>query len=301
MDIYSKSKSYKTSASIIVTAIYCIVNLVNGKYYIGSSSNIHQRWIWHLGALKRNNHHSSILQHSWNKHGEDSFEFRVIEECEIENLEMVEQYWIDAMNPHYNIARVAWSKLGCKHTSETKAKIGAAHKGKIVSKETREKLSKHNKGIPLSEERKAKMKGNIISEETREKISNALKGKPKSAETKEKMKASRTKEYKENLSKKLSGRKLSAEHIKKLKQRTHTEETRRKIGNSHAKSWTVITPDGCVYDDVFNLSAFCREHNLDENTTTGLRRVANGERKTYKGWKCRRYEAVNAAPPPHNL
>ena len=50
------------------------------------------------------------------------------------------------------------SFLGRTHTEETKAKIGRAHKGKVVSEETRQKLSRAHKGRVISPETIEKMK-----------------------------------------------------------------------------------------------------------------------------------------------
>jgi hypothetical protein len=58
---------------------------------------------------------------------------------------------------------------GYNHSDETKAKIGAAHRGKVVSEETRVKLSEIGKNI--SEETRAKMSARTHSEETKAKIS----------------------------------------------------------------------------------------------------------------------------------
>jgi hypothetical protein len=73
------------------------------------------------------------------------------------------------------------SWLGKKHTEEEKEKISLANKEKIVTEETRKKISEsckgripYNKGIPATEEQKRKqsiiMKGRKISEEHKEKI-----------------------------------------------------------------------------------------------------------------------------------
>jgi hypothetical protein len=65
------------------------------------------------------------------------------------------------------------------------------HTGKVVSEETKEKISKANTGKVLSEETKEKMSkthtGKVVSAETKERISKARTGKVHSKETKEKM------------------------------------------------------------------------------------------------------------------
>jgi hypothetical protein len=62
---------------------------------------------------------------------------------------------------------------------ERRRKLGAAHKGKIVSEETRQKMSEAIKGKIISEEHRQKLsethKGKIISKETREKMREAHK------------------------------------------------------------------------------------------------------------------------------
>lgn len=61
------------------SGIYKIENTVNGKFYIGSSYNLHKRYRQHLLALRNGRHINSKLQSSWSKHGESSFIFSVIE------------------------------------------------------------------------------------------------------------------------------------------------------------------------------------------------------------------------------
>jgi group I intron endonuclease len=60
------------------TGIYQILNKVNGKSYVGSAVNIKKRWAVHRHTL-RNNKNSPHLQKAWNKYGEESFEFNVLE------------------------------------------------------------------------------------------------------------------------------------------------------------------------------------------------------------------------------
>ncbi len=82
--------------------IYKIKNLLNGKLYIGQSVNIEQRWRMHIIELKNNRHHSACLQNAWNKYGEENFEFSIIEECQIDQLNLREMYWIDKFDSYKN-------------------------------------------------------------------------------------------------------------------------------------------------------------------------------------------------------
>ena len=82
--------------------IYKIKNLINGKLYIGQSVNIEQRWRFHIMELRNNRHHSSYLQNAWNKYGDDNFEFSIIEECRIDQLDIREMYWIDKFDSYKN-------------------------------------------------------------------------------------------------------------------------------------------------------------------------------------------------------
>ena len=79
----------------VISGIYTITNIKNGKLYVGSSKNIYRRWKDHKNMLRRNEHHSQHLQAAWNKYGKDNFIFEVIEKCKEEDLLIREQYYID--------------------------------------------------------------------------------------------------------------------------------------------------------------------------------------------------------------
>lgn len=74
--------------------VYSIINIVDGRKYIGSSKDISKRLYKHTYDLNMNQHHNDRLQNAWNTYGEDSFKFKVIEECRIDMLEDREDYWI---------------------------------------------------------------------------------------------------------------------------------------------------------------------------------------------------------------
>lgn len=115
------------------SGIYVITNSINGKIYIGSSVNITERWYRHKRLLRRGIHHNKHLQSSWNKYGESEFVFKIIEECEIDNLTLREQHFLDILKPQYNICPTAGSSLGWKHSEETKkhlSKIGMGNRNR---------------------------------------------------------------------------------------------------------------------------------------------------------------------------
>lgn len=87
------------------SGIYKIENLVSGKIYVGQSRHIKSRFIQHKSELRNGSHYNKHLQYAWDKYGEESFVFSVIEECPIELLNERELYWIDkldAYNSGYN-------------------------------------------------------------------------------------------------------------------------------------------------------------------------------------------------------
>lgn len=92
-----------------ICGVYKITNLVNGKFYIGSSNNIEHRWKEHISDLSNGVHINSYLQNAWNKYGSNNFKFEILEECE-ENVQFQkEQEYLDKLSPFdtrgYNLVR----------------------------------------------------------------------------------------------------------------------------------------------------------------------------------------------------
>lgn len=196
------------------TGIYLIVNCVNGKIYVGSSArSFDRRKITHLHDLRKNQHHSPRLQNAWNKYGESSFEFHIIETVEPARCIEREQHWIDKLKPDYNICKKAGSVLGHKHTEETrqlmrevnqlpenKERRSKSHLGKKPSEATRQKQRDAKKGRKLSKEHaanisagnKGKKKG-PMSEAQKQFYRDLFKGRKLSPETRAKMSESQKK------------------------------------------------------------------------------------------------------------
>lgn len=139
------------------SGIYKITCTVNGKFYIGSASYLGKRKENHFASLKKNEHHNQYLQRSYNKYGALNFIFEVIEHCPKEALLEREQYWIDTLNPDFNICRIAGSAIGVKHTLQARENMSKAHIGHKAPDKTKEAVSRRHKGKILSEETKQKM------------------------------------------------------------------------------------------------------------------------------------------------
>lgn len=96
----------KITRELKVSGIYCIENITNHKTYIGSSKNIYQRLLKHFALLRHNKHQNAHLQSAWNKYGESSFNWFVLELCDSKELTEKEQYCIDLFGAEYNITRI---------------------------------------------------------------------------------------------------------------------------------------------------------------------------------------------------
>ena len=80
--------------------IYKITNKINNKFYIGSSKRIKRRWYEHKSSLINCCHGNKRMQNSWNKYGEYNFIFEIIEECDVDELLVREQHYLDALTPY---------------------------------------------------------------------------------------------------------------------------------------------------------------------------------------------------------
>jgi group I intron endonuclease len=122
--------------------IYKIVNIKNGKIYVGSTVNFKCRWRNHLSALVKGTHESYHLQNAFNKYRREFFIFLIEEVIKIENkkelkieLKKKEQYWVDHYKSNnekygYNIRIIIESNLGIKHRKESKAKMSESSKNR---------------------------------------------------------------------------------------------------------------------------------------------------------------------------
>lgn len=137
-------------------SIYSIRNIVNNKRYIGLTCNIKYRWYHHLYSLRNCIHHSIKLQRAYDKYGEPSFEFSIIEtlDCDFdyiasEEIKFIKKY--DSCDNGYNMT------YGGDGTDK-----------RLISDETREKLREASLGNSYA-------LGKKHSEETKRRQSESMK------------------------------------------------------------------------------------------------------------------------------
>lgn len=99
-----------------VMGVYKIIFKPTGDLYIGSSKNIRKRQIRHFSNLRCGKHHNIFLQRVWNKHGEENFDFEIIENLEHESeLFVRETFWINELSPKYNLGEVGGGDMLTNH------------------------------------------------------------------------------------------------------------------------------------------------------------------------------------------
>lgn len=191
------------------------------------------------------------------------------ENTEISDWQEAERFWISYMRSIganlTNLTEGGEGLHGHIFTPEHRAKIGAAHKGRFVSQETRvrmaesrmhlsfdhlRRLAAEQKGKPLTPEHRAAIGkswlGRKHTPETKAKIRAASLGRKCSAETRAKMsivQKNRTPEHQEKLSATKRGKKLSAEHRARLSiaqtGRKHPPETIAKMREAYQRRKSV--------------------------------------------------------------
>jgi group I intron endonuclease len=134
--------------------VYKILNLINGKFYIGSTNNLRKRRNKHIVDLRHHKHACHHLRYSFDKYGESAFKFICIEFCAESELKEKEQYWLDEFWDRdilYNTYKEAYAVRGVNHplygthrSEEVKEKIRQKRKFQIIkhSDETKRKIGK---------------------------------------------------------------------------------------------------------------------------------------------------------------
>jgi group I intron endonuclease len=126
--------------------IYAIINIINGKKYVGSCKHFNRRKNNHRWKLNGNFNESKKLQSAWNKYGSENFEIVILQYCKRNKRELkkYEQMWIDfydSYNTGYNMFEKAYSIKGIQKYYKKGVKIGSWNKGRKATPEARRNLS----------------------------------------------------------------------------------------------------------------------------------------------------------------
>lgn len=232
------------------SGIYCIKNIKNNKVYIGQSSDVFSRLKKHYNNLIRNKHINKHLQSSFNKYGSDNFEYSIICEVSVEQLDVAERttiYMFTSTNPIFGFNKTVGGEGGTP-TEETRRKISISKIGKY-SGTNNPMFGKTGKNHPFF--------GRNHSEETRKKISISKSGQnhPMFGRVRE-------------------SNPFFGKH--------HTNNTKQKLAELHSKIiYRIIKPNGQT-EIIKNLAKFCRNNNLDHSA---MSRVIKNKQKQHKGYR----------------
>lgn len=126
------------------TGVYCLVNLINGNIYIGSSINLSVRMRNYLNTtfLKHKKNNNMPIIQALLKYKQDNFAVLILEYVDIKNLIERETYYITHFLPYYNVLKQGYSSIGYKHTEATKQMLSELAKNRIHSDKTKALISK---------------------------------------------------------------------------------------------------------------------------------------------------------------
>lgn len=255
--------------------VYAIINQVSAHRYIGSSCSINRRWAEHRYDLRHGKHKSEYLQNAWNKYGETSFVFTILEIVESpELLQEREQHYMDFFQPEYNIYPYAFSSRGAKHSEETKSRISQKNRGHLVSEEQRELLRQVNLGKKMTPEARENHRRAMNRPEMIEANRQRALGRKDSPETRAKKSASsliaqnRPEQLELNRQKQL-GKKMPPESVKRgSEKRKGQKRTPEQIARLRASR----TPES------FKVAWEKRRANKQENATVKIQRAPRTRR-----------------------
>lgn len=267
-----------------ISGIYRIIS-PSEKIYVGQSINIYDRFRYYHTNSKTNRKQIKLFR-SFLKYGIDNHIFEIIEECSIEKLNERERYWQEyydvlGKNGLNCVLTTTLTKSGKQskesilkrsdenhflygktHTLESKEKMSISHKGKKLSLETKEKLSKIQSG-----------EGNGFynkkhTEKSKQKMSESAKNRNESEETKLSRKT--------NISKSMKGRKYSDEHKENIAKAKEGENNPMfgKTGINHPRARKVIQLDLNnqiikIWDSLADIS---KEFNVSVGTISSMLR-----------------------------
>lgn len=146
--------------------IYLLTNKVNSKFYVGVTNNYKKRMREHKGTYNNYPISKAIKKHGWNNFvshilletADAEYAYRFAE------TSFIQQYHSNNPEKGYNLTSGGQGTLGYSPTPETRQKMREKKLGRKLTPEHIKNISESNKN-------------HIVSEDTRQKISKANKGK----------------------------------------------------------------------------------------------------------------------------
>jgi len=269
--------------------VYKIINLINGKFYVGSTTkNFFSRFKCHLGYLRIGKHSCEHLLNAYLKYGEENFVFCVFKDLnnnvEIRKQEqrLLKRYIKQKIC--YNTSLDVFSFMqGRKHSIASRKKI--AKSVRLRSKEIGEATRKRQLGTKHSKETIKKMQQSALKRDDRKRLTIIKSKKNRKTLSKSMRKLWKTEEHREkvrsSMRKVWENKEYKMKTIKAMQGKKRTKRQRNtysvcKLGKtiSFRKERKIIL--------VTSLRHFSEKYKLNRGM---LRLVMKGVKKSYKGWK----------------
>lgn len=119
------------------SGIYKWENKISGEFYIGSAVDLNKRMLeyYRESYVTHPSRGKSIICFALVKYGYNNFSLSILEYCDRDQVISREQFYLDLLNPPYNILKYAYSSDGYKHTLEAIQKMSLAKKGKFTKED----------------------------------------------------------------------------------------------------------------------------------------------------------------------
>ncbi len=119
------------------SGIYKWENKISKEFYIGSAVDLKKRMseYYRESYITHPSRGKSIICFALVKYGYNNFSLSILEYCDRTEVISKEQYYLDLLNPPYNIIKYAYSSDGYKHTLEAIQKMSLVKKGKFIKED----------------------------------------------------------------------------------------------------------------------------------------------------------------------
>lgn len=135
-----------------MVGIYKFTNKITGEVYVGQSVDLQKRYNQHKNRCSKNciKHEDTYFHRQLAHYGWDNFDYEVIEECKISELNDKEMYYIKLFNSQYpkgyNLSKGGYMPSAQKLTDEEVAQI----KDELLNTEVEEQVIADNHGVILN-------------------------------------------------------------------------------------------------------------------------------------------------------